>query len=176
MTGGSWTRVWTAPGERLLVEAQTAGDHVRHRFRSNEPGDGAVVVVRREGRVLFAHHDRPVVDRLLLELPRGQADVEDAGPLATARRELAEETGYVASSGVDLGRVWPDSGLSGDGVHVVLVEAASDPDPNGPAPELEVVEWLDDSEIRQAVADGRLRDAISLAALALVAAHDRSDP
>lgn len=176
MTGGAWTRVWTAPGERLLVESQPAGDHVRHRFRSNEPGDGAVVVVRRDGRVLFGHHDRPVVGRLLLELPRGQADPEDGGPLVTAGRELAEETGYVAETAVDLGRVWPDSGLSGDGVHVVLVDAAADPPATGPAPELEVVEWLDDTEIATAVADGRLRDAISLAALALVAAHDRRDP
>lgn len=176
MTSESWSRVWTAPGERLLVESQSAGDHVRHRFRSNEPGDGAVVVVRREGRVLFVHHDRPVVGRVLLELPRGQADATDAGPLATARRELAEETGYGVETAVDLGRVWPDSGLSGDGVHVVLVEAASDPPATGPAPELEVIEWLDDLEISKAVADGRLRDAISLAALTLVAAHGPHAP
>ena len=174
MTAGEWTRVWSADGERLVVEARVDGDHTRHRFRSNTGGDGAVVVVRREDQILFIRHDRPVIDRTLLELPRGQAEADDAGPVATAARELAEETGWELQHGAALGRVWPDTGLSGDGVNVVLADAARRRRPDGPEPEFPDQQWLDRAEITAAIREGSLRDAISLAALALVAALDEA--
>ena len=166
---GDWRVVWRSEGERLFVERQHGSDHPRHRFRSNDPGDGAVVVARDgEGRVLFLEIARPIVGCTLLELPRGQADAEDADPVETAARELLEESGHRMTGGTVLGRVWPDSGLCGDGVHVVVatgiergaVEAAEHPQQR----------WLDPDALAAAVRDGEVRDAISLAAVAVVRA------
>lgn len=174
----AWEVVWRDPGERMLVERQHGRDgHVRHRFRSNEPGDGAVVLVEDAGRVLFIEIARPVTGRVLWELPRGQAEPEDDGPLATAARELLEETGLRCAHLEHLGAVWPDSGLSGDSVHVVRAR--------GPLPlqdvdvaraELTAVRWLRPAEIADAVRSGRLRDAISMAALALAAVASGREP
>lgn len=164
-----WRIVWRGAGERLFVERQHGSDHPRHRFRSNEPGDGAVVVVRdEEQRVLLLEIHRHVIGRTLLELPRGQAEADDPDPITTAARELLEESGHTMTGGRVLGQVFPDSGLSGDGVHVVvatgLEHGAAD------AAEFPLQRWLDEDEVADAIRRGKLRDGISLAALALVSA------
>lgn len=159
----NWERVWSGAGERLFVERQTTDDYTRHRFRSNGPGDGAVVVARAGSATLFIQIARPVLGLRLLELPRGQAETDDQSALVTADRELNEETGWRLGSGVTLGKVWPDSGLSGDGVHVVLTHDPVPPEPHASA-EFSV-RWLEADEISHAVQAGEIRDAISLAAL-----------
>lgn len=174
MTGGEtspddWRVVWRGAEDRLLVERQHGSDHPRHRFRSNEPGDGAVVIVRDdEQRVLLLEIHRHVIGRTLLELPRGQAEADDPDPVATATRELREESGYTMTGGRVLGQVWPDSGLSGDGVHVVLASGFM----RGQVDEAEFPRqsWLDEDELAGAVRRGELRDSISLSALALLTA------
>ncbi len=67
-------------------------DIVRH------PGAVAVVAVTDQGAVVLAHQYRPAVDRWVLEVPAGTRDVSGEAVEATARRELAEEVGYAASS------------------------------------------------------------------------------
>jgi 8-oxo-dGTP pyrophosphatase MutT (NUDIX family) len=165
VSGQDWTRTWASPDGRLVVEWATSDGVLRHRFRSDAEGDGAVVVAVRDGRTLFVEIDRPVVGVRLLELPRGQAEREDADPGVTALRELLEETGYVGSSARDVGIIWPDSGLCADAVHVVLV---SDPVRSDASPEFLSQHWMTDEEVSEAVRSGRVRDGVSLAALSLV--------
>lgn len=162
----TWSVVWHDPHERLFVERQQSSDVARHRFRSNAPGDGAVVIpLRDDGTVLFIEIHRPVLGQTLWELPRGQAETSDTGPLETAQRELLEETGHRMEQGLLLGEVYPDSGLSGDGVHVVV---ATDTVPvRVEECEYPQQHWLSPSEIRGAIKVGKIRDAITLAALSL---------
>ena len=168
-SSGEWRVVWRGAGERLFVERQHGSDHPRHRFRSNEPGDGAVVIVRDEdGRVLLLEIHRHVLGRTLLELPRGQAEADDPDPVATATRELLEESGHTMTGGRVLGQVYPDSGLSGDAVHVVVATGVTRGSADGA--EFPVQHWLDADELADAVRRGELRDGISLAALALLSA------
>lgn len=153
-----------------MVEQQHGGDWPRLRLRSNRDGDGAVVVGRRaDGRVLFCEVERPIVGLTLLELPRGQAEPEDADAVATASRELLEETGHRLVRGRLLGRIYPDTGLLGDGVHVVVADEIELGDAT--AAEFPVQSWLDAAQVASAMRDGRIRDGISIAALALVDAE-----
>src|SRR5690554_6940614 len=100
-----WQQVWSAPGERLFVEARPEDGWTRHRIRSDSEGDGAVAVVTDGTRVLFIEADRPAIDQTLWELPRGQADAADTSPTVTAARELLEETGRAAIESRLIGQV-----------------------------------------------------------------------
>ena len=160
-----WRDVWTAPGERLIVQARDEEGWTRHRILSNSEGDGAVAVVVDESRVLFIEAERPAIARRLWELPRGQADTADGSALATAARELLEETGLVAIETRLLGQIWAESGLSGDAVNVVLIRV--DPRAVPAAAEYTALRWIEMNGIGHEIADNQVRDGISIAALAL---------
>ena len=59
------------------------------------PGAAAVIPLFEDGTVLVERQFRYPMDRIFLELPAGKIDRGEHS-LETARRELAEETGYVA--------------------------------------------------------------------------------
>jgi 8-oxo-dGTP pyrophosphatase MutT (NUDIX family) len=160
-----WRDVWTAPGERLFVQARDEEGWTRHRILSNSEGDGAVAVVVDGSRVLFIDAERPAIGRNLWELPRGQADAADGSPEATAARELLEETGLIAVESRLLGQIWAESGLSGDAVNVVQIRV--DPRAKRAVAEHSALRWIDMHRISQEIADDQIRDGISIAALAL---------
>ncbi len=61
-----------------------------------------------ETRIVLVRQYRHGSDAVTLEIPSGQVDTGET-PLATARRELAEETGYTGGRWTMLGRVRPNA-------------------------------------------------------------------
>lgn len=57
-----------------------------------------------------------------LEIPGGMMDAEDADPVATAVRELREETGYEGETARLLGRVFSNPAILSNVTYTVLVE------------------------------------------------------
>ena len=94
------------------------------------------------------------------------AELTDANPLATAHRELLEETGIDGGDGEFCGLIYPDSGLlatqTGLGLFVVPHEGVHAGQTDG---EVDEQAWFSKEEIRGLINCGELRDAISLAAL-----------
>ena len=72
-----------------------------------EGGDFAqVFALTDDGRVLLVRQYKHGVKEVVLELPAGLVSAgDDDSPLATARRELLEETGFEAREWRDLGRL-----------------------------------------------------------------------
>ena len=83
---------------------------------------GAVAIVAHDGeRIYMVRQPRePVGERALLELPAGKLDEEGEDPLATAKRELAEEIGKGASTWRHLTTFWSSPGFSDEEIHVYL--------------------------------------------------------
>jgi ADP-ribose pyrophosphatase len=79
-------------------------EYVRH------PGSVAILPLVDESRVCLIHSRRVTVDRTLIEIPAGTRETGEA-PLDTARRELAEETGYRAARFDELAVVYPSPGV-----------------------------------------------------------------
>ena len=63
----------------------------------------------KKNEVLLVRQYRPAVERTMLELPSGVVDPGES-PLAAAKRELVEETGYRAGKVYFLGKLWTDTG------------------------------------------------------------------
>ena len=78
--------------------------YVRH------PHSVAVLPFLEEGRVCLIHSRRLTVDQTLIEIPAGCCE-PDEDPSETARRELAEETGYRAGRLDELAAVYPSPGI-----------------------------------------------------------------
>ena len=133
----------------------------------HHPGGVGVVAVTDDGRVLLVRQYRHAAGEHLWEIPAGgRKDGESV--LETARRELAEETGYGAESWLGLGATYLAPGYSTELLWYFRASAISrvqDPDPD-PDEVLEARLFTLD-EILELAYQGQLRDAKTLAGLAL---------
>lgn len=128
------------------------------------PGGAAIVAVDGHDRVCLLRQYRHAAGGWLWELPAGKLDPDEA-PLATARRELAEEAGVAARDWTSLGEVISSPGVFTEVVHLFLAQVLS---PAAAAPEHgECFEttWVPRTEALQRALAGDIRDAKTVIAL-----------
>lgn len=89
---------------------------------------GAVGIVAHDGTSIFLVRQprEPVGAPDLLELPAGKLDEDGEDPLATAKRELAEEIGKAADHWEPLGSFYTSPGFSDEEVHLFLATGLRD--------------------------------------------------
>lgn len=162
--------VWRGRGDPpVSVETATVA-HAGHgweqtRMRVGNGRGGVVVVAVRGGQIALVRLWRPSVDATRLELPRGLC--ESDRPEDDAARELREETGFEPRSVHHLGDFEVDTSLLPTSVHAFQAEIEEDAEPVETDGEVDRVVWTDVEELPSLLSNGELRDAISLAAVAL---------
>lgn len=87
--------IYTGRVVRLVREILAVGGRRLMRETILHPGAVVIVPLLPGGRVVLVRQYRRAVNRVLLELPAGTLEAGEP-PLACARRELAEETGWRA--------------------------------------------------------------------------------
>jgi len=132
------------------------------------PGAVLMVPVLPDGRVIAVRQYRYPHRRVFLEFPAGKLDPgEDA--LATAKRELIEETGHTAQRWTRLGVVHPVISYSTEGIEMYLAEDLTHVGAKLDEGEfLEVVE-LSVDDMLAALDRGEITDAKTVSALLLYA-------
>ena len=164
----SSTRPWT--GRRIAVRVDGVEREDGHRTsREVVEHPGAVAIIAWNGaEVAMVRQWRHAPGQTLLEIPAGTLEPDEA-PLATARRELAEEVGVAATTWVDGPRFYTAPGFCDELMHVFLATDLSDAP--GQADEDEQLEpsWMSLGDALAAVDDGRIIDAKSIAAIGWLA-------
>jgi 8-oxo-dGTP pyrophosphatase MutT (NUDIX family) len=131
----------------------------------------AAVIVPRDGQDvwLIEQYRHPIGDRLW-ELPQGAwEDDPGAGPEDLARGELAEETGLRAGRIEHLGRLFFAYGLTNQSFDVWLASELSEGEQALESTEADLrVARFPVGELEAMIADGRVRDAATVAAWHLV--------
>lgn len=84
-----------------------------------------VVALDARGWILMIRQYRHAAGVVSLELPAGSMDPADESPLAAARRELAEETGYAAESYESLGSYSPNPATHANRSHGFIARGIS---------------------------------------------------
>lgn len=158
----------SAPSPLRVVRARVERPgHAPEHWEFVRVGDGeiagGVAVAVHDGRLAVVRQWRLALDEWTLELPRGGADPGESGRDA-AVRELREETGLIAADARQIGIFHPDSGTLSSRVAVVAA-TVEDPEPADEGDgEVDRWRWMSVDEIDRAIADGRIRDGMSLAA------------
>lgn len=85
--------------------------HIVHIEMVKHPGAVVIVPFLGAGQVILLRQYRPVIGAFIYELPAGTLETGER-PLACARRELQEETGYAARTMKRIGAIYPVPGYS----------------------------------------------------------------
>ena len=128
------------------------------------PGAVTILPVFDDGRICLIRNFRPAIGRELFELPAGTLEPGEA-PLATATRELEEETGYVAASIEPLREFWMSPGILNERMHLFLARGLRPGKAALDAGESVAPYIVAREEALAMVADGRIEDAKSLVGL-----------
>jgi 8-oxo-dGTP pyrophosphatase MutT (NUDIX family) len=144
----------------------TGREHAFYRLQG--PDWVNVVAFNRASELLIVEQFRHGIDESTLEIPGGGCDLGE-DPLKAARRELREETGFVAERWVALGSCTPNPATQNNRCHTFL---ALDCDPDGaleldPAEELQV--WASSwPEWQARMRRGEIHHALVLTAFQLL--------
>jgi 8-oxo-dGDP phosphatase len=84
------------------------------------PGAVGILAMDETGQVLLIRQYRHPAGRQLWEIPAGLRDVAGEPPLATARRELLEEAGYLAADWQVLADFFTSPGITSERLRVYL--------------------------------------------------------
>jgi len=103
---------------RLSTGVEAPREYIDH------SGAAAVIPLFDDGAVLMERQHRYPLGRDLYELPAGKIDPGEE-PLATARRELLEETGWVAASWQRLATIHPVAAYSNERIELFLATGLS---------------------------------------------------
>lgn len=123
-----------------------------------------VLATTADGSLVLVRQWRPVTESATLELPSGTVDPGET-PEAAARRELLEETGYVAGALEPLGRLVPDTGREGNRLWGFYAPGVAPAVPaRAPEPGLEAVRCTR-AEFAEHLKEGRFDHALNLAVL-----------
>jgi ADP-ribose pyrophosphatase len=143
---------------RLPDGKETVREYIRH------PGAVAIVALFDDGRVLLERQFRYPHRREFIEIPAGKLDQGEAH-LDTAKRELEEETGYVASDWRRLGVIHNAIAYSDEGIELWLAKGLERREQKLEAGEFLEVFTLPLAEAQAMVRDGRITDAKTVAGL-----------
>ena len=139
----------------------------KHAYRELIRHVGAVCVVplTDEGEVIMERQYRYPIAETVFEIPAGKLDSKDEDPEQAIRRELKEETGYVAGRLIHLGLFYPACAYSDEKINMYLAmdlkqeERALDED------EFINLEKIKLEELVRLVVDGKIPDAKTQAAV-----------
>jgi len=128
------------------------------------PGSVVVLPVFPGKKILLVRQYRHSVGQFLWELVAGHIDAGEA-PLAAARRELAEETGYTARGFQKLLDVLPTPGFLSEHMVVYAAQGLSPGQARPEADESIQTRQFTFRELESMMRTGRLRDAKSIAGI-----------
>ena len=149
-------------GDLVGVTLERWGEHEREIVE--HPGSVAIVAVDLEERVTLVRQPREPARKKLLELPAGTLE-EGEDPLATARRELEEETGQSGGEWRELAAFYTTPGFCRERMYLFVAEGVDSGEARQEADEEIEFVAVPVAELRTLVRE--LEDAKTIAGLLL---------
>lgn len=125
-----------------------------------------IVALTPDGQIVLVEQFRHGSETVELEIPGGIMDAHDESPVATAVRELREETGYEGENARVIGQVFSNAAIQSNRCHTVLIEDCRLKHPVQFDHGEDIVTRLMSADaIPELIASGRIRHCIVVAAL-----------
>lgn len=122
------------------------------------PGASAIVPLMADDRVVMIKQYRHAVGDFIWEIPAGTFDGKE-DPLVCARRELTEETGFIADKWKRLGAVTPVPGYSDERIQIYLARDLKPATQNLDQDEFLEVHPIPLTQVIEMITNGEIEDA-----------------
>lgn len=127
-------------------------------------GGGAAVLVVKNGKILLERQFRYPYGEILWEIPAGKRDKgEDYAE--TAKRELEEETGYIAEKLVKLFEIYPTPGYTNEVIGIFKAEGLKKGVLHFDEDEDITSGWIPEEKVFEMIENGEIKDGKTLIAL-----------
>ena len=143
---------------RLPDGTEATREYVRH------PGAVGIVAITADDKVVLERQFRYPLNRELVEIPAGKLEAGEAR-LETAKRELLEETGYLAADWRRLGLIHNAIGYSDEAIELWLATGLEKREAKLDKGEFLEVFTLPFAEALAMAADGRISDVKTIIGL-----------
>lgn len=150
----------------LPNERHTYYDIVAH------PGGSVMAAVNSQNQLCLITQTRPAVGADIWEFPAGCLDPNEP-PIDTAKRELEEETGWVAKNWYDLGMIVTTPGFCDERLYLFAATELTETATNFDDEEQIESHWLSMDEIEEKISQGEINDAKTLSLLYKMRSHER---
>ena len=139
--------------EALLPNGATATREV-----VEHNGGICVVPLTEKGEILMVEQYRYPYSEVVLEIPAGKRDGDEA-PLDGGKRELKEETGATAENYTFLGELYPTPGYCGEIIYMYLATGLSYGETNPDEDEFLNIKRIPLEEAVEMIMNGEIKDA-----------------
>src|SRR5262245_47443306 len=161
-------------GVQVLTVIDKDGRSVRREV-VRHPGAVLIVPVLNATSLVMIRNFRVAVDEALLEFPAGKLEPGEH-PLAAAKRELREETGYQAEAFRKLGEFYTSPGFTDELMRVFVAEQLTHLGQQLEPGENIEVEIVPVDQALSMIEDGRIRDGKTIAGLFMWQLQRRAHP
>ena len=143
-------------------EVELSDGLIRHREIIHHPG-GVVVCAKKENKILMVKQYRYATKSTQVELPAGRLE-HGEDPLDAAKRELREETGYIANNWKSLGYIFTTFGICDEKLYLFKAENLTFDKPN--PDEGEIIDYfeMELDEVYKLINNGTINDAKTICA------------
>lgn len=156
-----------------VVETADPDAHAPRKAFVRHPGAVVVLALLPGDRLCLIRNRRVAVGKTLIEAPAGTREPTEP-PAETARRELAEETGYSAGAVREAPGFFMSPGILNERMHVFVAEDLTRGEPRRePGEQIENLEVTWDDALAM-VQRGEIEDAKTIAALLYYATFERA--
>lgn len=128
--------------ELYVEEVELPNGQKSRREVIKHPGAVAVLPLLPDGKIVLVRQYRKALERALVEIPAGKLEHGEE-PLASAHRELEEETGYRAHSMRHLISFYTSPGFADELIHLYVAEGLEKAEDGADLDEDEFVELLE---------------------------------
>ena len=153
-------RIFRLVKENVTLEngVTTDLDIIRH------PGAAAIVPAYEYDKIVLIKQYRHAIGEYVWEIPAGTFDGEE-DPLECAKRELLEETGYIANFWEKLGEITPVPAYSDEKIHVYFAANLTKKEQNLDEDEMLYVHTLRVPDVLDMIYKGEIKDSKTIASI-----------
>ena len=153
--------------ELINVDVKLPNGKIGNRDIIKHPGACAIIPFLDDNTIILIEQFRKAIDSTLLEIPAGKLEADENIAIC-AKRELEEETGYVADNIEYLGKIALAPGYCDEYIHLYKATGLTLKEKHCDEDEFTIVKSFAVDQVKKMVRAGEIVDSKTICALAYI--------